>query len=105
MTANWFQKVEAALPPTAKITVLRSECDFYGASKLISDKLKLDHVPKANCMWAHGWHHLPLEYQEAYNWTCKGQGLRNLVHRKDEERFLQRSGFPDAVAVGAPFLY
>jgi hypothetical protein len=102
---KWFQKVQSALPEPVKMATLRTECDFYGASKLISDKLKLNHVPIAQCMWSHGWQFFPCKYQESYNWAWKGQGFRNLVHRKDEEHFLRQHGFPDAVAVGAPFLY
>ena len=92
MTTHWFQKVLSALPEPVKIATLWTECDFYGASKLISDKLKLDHVPEARSRWSHGWHFLPCEHQQHYNWN--GQRFRNLVHRKDEERFLRQHGFP-----------
>jgi hypothetical protein len=84
--------------------MLPSECDYYGASGLISQKLKLDHVPASHAMWAHGWKHYPCKHLEVYKWAWHGQDLRLLVHRMDEEQFLRGCGF-DAIAVGAPYLY
>ena len=36
MTTDWFQKVQSALPKPVKTATLLSECDYYGASHLIS---------------------------------------------------------------------
>jgi hypothetical protein len=98
MNIDWFQTVKSGLPEPAKTAMLLSECDYYGASRLISDKLKLDDVPASHAMWAHGWKYYPSEHHEVYKWAWHGQDLQLLVHR-EEERFLR------AIAVGAPFLY
>ena len=105
ITAGWFEKVKSTLPEPTKIDTLWTECDYYGASHIISGKLKLGHVPVSKARWAHGWEHLPCEHQERYNWGWNGQRFRNLVHREEEARFLRRCGFDDAMPVGAPFLY
>ena len=103
-SSNWFQKVSSSLPEPLRTATLLSECDYYGASRLVSEKLKLDHVPASRAMWSHGWHYFPCEHHEVYKWAWHGQDLRLLVHREEEEHFLRGCGF-EAIAVGAPFLY
>lgn len=87
--------------PGENIKKLYTEPDCYGASRLISNQLKLPFTPRSFAYWLHGWNSAPVAFIEQFGMPYCGQYL---VHTTSESNFLVSKGF-NATAVGSPFLY
>lgn len=82
---------------------LLSEADYYGASRLVAEKLGLSDVPFSFAGWRHGWMHVPLKYvQQLTVWGKKDSHF--LTAQEDHAYFLKQHGI-SATAVGMPFIY
>lgn len=98
------------LPPIIFTSLASGEIDYYGASHLLANSLGLKGVPYTRASWLHGW----ITYsmispdlfvtQESVS-CCEVTKVPNLVANKSQEYFLQQNGYPNACAVGLPFLY
>ena len=98
------------LPAIDYCRLKNGEIDYYGASYTIARNLSLDDVPYTRASWFHGWLMHDALYSElildndtiacAYAKECK-----NLVTNKEQEELLIKSRYPNATAVGLPFLY
>lgn len=93
---------------------VQSECDFYGASRLVLKKhwrgyksgfglFKEQHQLKG--FWTHGWTYFPCEFLELYRWHDAPAAWPLLVHQEEERERLARLGVKNVHAVGAPFIY
>ena len=83
--------------------ILLSEADYYGASRLIADKLGLSEVPFSVGGWRHGWMHVPLKYvQQLTVWGKEDSHF--LTALEDHACFLKEHRI-NATAVGMPFIY
>lgn len=91
-----------------------SECDFYGASRLLLAKswrgyksgfglFQKQHQLKG--FWTHGWTYFPPDFLELYRWHETPSSWPLLVHREEEVRALTGLGSENVHAVGAPFVY
>lgn len=80
------------------------EIDFYGASAIIANQLKLEKPLYGLASWKHGWLWFdtisPVRLVESEN-----KKIHNLVFTKKDEMYLKSYGYSKAVAVGAPFIY
>lgn len=96
-----FKNIVNILPPIKKIR-LYSEADYYGASSLIAQKLKLPFRLFSYIGWKHGWLYADLKYIEQ---LTGGSNYKNyLVANKSDEEFLKLNNIK-AKAVGMPFVY
>jgi hypothetical protein len=87
---------------------LNSECDFYGASLLISRRKIFSRANKQSRLtgfWTHGWVYLPFRFAELYRWHDAPIDWPLLVHREEEKRNLLGLGISNVHVVGAPFIY
>jgi len=98
---NKLDEILSILPVVEKIN-LKSEADFYGASYMVSKKMKLNSQPRSPVGWKHGWLLADLKYKEQL--TIGSNALRFLVPSKKDELFLQERGI-SAKAIGMPFVY
>lgn len=98
--ARWLQE---RLPPIEPIT-LRGEADYYGASYEIARQLGHSKPPRSFASWRHGWVYQPIAHaRQLVPWGEPGG--RYLVATEAHVAALRAQGFPNAVAVGLPFLY
>ena len=80
-----------------------SEADYYGASRLIADQLRIKNVPFSCAGWRHGWIHIPLKYkQQVTVWGKDDEHF--LVAQEEHVNFLEQHKIM-ATAVGMPFIY
>lgn len=87
-----------------KFTV-KSEPDYYGASYIVANLIKKEHVPNSYATWRHGWAGIsPLRYAEQLCHSGNKE-INALVHTKQQEAFLKNRGYHRAKAVGMPFCY
>jgi hypothetical protein len=84
---------------------LRSECDFYGASRLVASATPGVTPQMLKGFWFHGWQYNPPSFPELYRWHEAPKHWPVLVHRKEEEVALRDFGLRNVHAVGAPILY
>lgn len=80
----------------------QSECDFYGASRLIADEGCNE---KLRGFWYHGWGHNPCNFIEQYRWHEAPETWPLLVNTSTEAAKLKQLGARNVHAVGAPILY
>ena len=90
---------------TPKRIEIRSECDFYGASRLISDAIDGFRPEMLRGFWYHGWQYNPPEFLELYRWHKAPASWPLLVHRESEQLAMFKLGATSAKAIGAPILY
>lgn len=80
-----------------------SEADYYGASRLIAEQLRIKNVPFSWAGWRHGWIHIPLKYKQQL--TVWGKDDEHFLVAKEEHvNFLAHHKIK-ATAVGMPFIY
>jgi len=84
---------------------IRSECDFYGASRLIANALNGFSPEMFLGFWYHGWQYNPPQFLELYRWHKAPDDWPLLVHRQSEQHALARFGAKNSRAIGAPILY
>ena len=84
---------------------IKNEPDFYGAIDIAAEYCNhLEPRPYAPKAWLHGWLYQPLTHiRQILHWSEKGH--LNLVFTQVEKEFCVQNGFPNTIAVGAPFLY
>ncbi|MBF0162604.1 MAG: hypothetical protein HQL88_09980 [Magnetococcales bacterium] len=111
---------ELGLPNFLKSNLLPLELNYYGAAKLVADKLGIQDPPVSHVSWAHGW--IPDDVTLASR--LAGDGIIGvvgqpeatitipmekrrpfLVSTKAFETLLRESGLTDSKAVGLPFSY
>ena len=99
------------LPPIQYSRLASSEIDYYGASNNIARTLGLDGIPYSRASWLHAWcHYSSLAFPEVLTdegatACCKVKEVPNLMGTLQQELFLKKNGYPNAKAVGIPFLY
>lgn len=91
------------LPPVVTRET-KGEADYYGAAHEIAVAVGLKQAPRSSATWRHGWSFLPLVNPEAFAGYKPGE-RSHLVSNLEEESFLREGGFPNAKAVGLPYLY
>jgi len=97
-------EITKSLPRIEYSTRSNGEIDFYGASSIIANKLKLEKPLYGKASWKHGW----LWYDTispARLVESEDKQIHNLVFTKQDEAYLKSYGYTKAVAVGAPFIY
>jgi hypothetical protein len=102
--------ITSQLPKINYCRLKNGEIDYYGASYTIARNLSLDDVPYTRASWFHGWLMHDALYSELIldddNIACAiAKECKNLVTNKEQEELLKRNGYPNANAVGLPFLY
>jgi glycosyltransferase involved in cell wall biosynthesis/SAM-dependent methyltransferase len=99
-----IQHLVNRLPPIEYHDRANGEIDFYGASNCIADQLGLPAVLHGRATWVHFWTWSEVKLpEELVDLPLKD--VNNLVGSKTHETFLKQHGFPNATAVGVPFLY
>lgn len=108
------------LPDFLKTDAIPVEINFYGAAKMVADRLGIKNPPTSYVSWAHGWRAEEILYANQLAYDChigiKGQPNDKitipahkrrpyLVPTKAQEALLRENGFPDTRAVGLPFVY
>ena len=83
---------------------LRGEADYYGASTEIAHAVGLATAPVASATWKHGWSIVPPTNAVAESQYQSGPKV-HLTSNRSRETFLLENGYPNACAVGLPFLY
>lgn len=97
--------------PSFKYTSLaNSEIDYYGASYNIARSLGLKGIPYTRASWSHGWFRYSLVAPELLIHQgcvacCEVKEVPNLVATSHLENFLKANDYPQAKAVGDPFIY
>jgi hypothetical protein len=79
-----------------------SECDFYGASRLLVNRKA---TRSLRGFWSHGWAYRPCPFIEQYRFHAAPNEWPTLVHREDERKLLASQGHANVYAIGAPILY
>ncbi len=90
--------------PSYEITKVYSEPDFYGAGRIIKDKLNHPKNKISYSSWSHGWENATLKSPDQIVWD-KSWKYKRLVRTKDVENFLTINGVKNAIAVGLPIIY
>ncbi|MBF0185529.1 MAG: hypothetical protein HQM06_14245 [Magnetococcales bacterium] len=110
---------ELGLPEFLKTDAVPIELNFYGAAKMVADRLGINNPPVSYVSWMHGWRY---DLIRADQWACDAHiGLPGhpdgkfvipiqrrrpfLVSNRKLERMLQEAGYDDSRAVGLPFTY
>lgn len=81
-----------------------SEPDFYGAGRIIKDKLNLPKNKVSYSSWSHGWENANLKSLDQIIWD-KSWKYKRLVRTKEVENFLTINGVKNVIAVGLPIIY
>ena len=90
--------------PQIRPIKLRGEADYYGASHELAKKVGLDFPPTSQGTWAHGWSYLPLVSGRTAVGYAPSERT-HLVPTLFHQEFLHAAGYPNAAAVGVPYLY
>ncbi|MBF0096739.1 MAG: hypothetical protein HQM04_11610 [Magnetococcales bacterium] len=110
---------ELKLPGFLKTNVVPVELNFYGAAKMVADRLGIVDPPTSYVSWSHGWHqdvvradqlacdaHIGLPSHPDGKFIIKADRRRPyLVANKSFEKLLRDAGYADTLAVGLPFSY
>ncbi|MBF0400003.1 MAG: hypothetical protein HQL90_04475 [Magnetococcales bacterium] len=112
---------EFGLPDFVKATdLLPLELNYYGAAKMVADRLGIKNPPVSYVSWTHGWKpediteakqlaydtHVGVSGDAGAKITIPAQKRRPyLVATKAYETLLRENGYPDSKAVGLPFSY
>ncbi|MBF0460797.1 MAG: hypothetical protein HQL87_05315 [Magnetococcales bacterium] len=110
---------ELGLPNFLKSNLLPLELNYYGAAKLVADKLGIQNPPVSHVSWTHGWrqdivradqlacdaHIGVIDQPEAKVVIPAHKRRPYLVATRAHETLLRENGFPDTRAVGLPFSY
>ncbi len=83
---------------------IRCEADYYGAAHEIARAIGLPSPPHSSATWKHGWNRFPSD--NAAQCATYQPGTRvHLMPDEHHQRLLRDAGYPNALAVGYPFLY
>ncbi|WP_130470852.1 hypothetical protein [Candidatus Magnetaquicoccus inordinatus] len=110
---------ELQLPGFLKTNVVPVELNFYGAAKMVADRLGIVDPPTSYVSWTHGWRqdllradqlacdaHIGLPSHPDGKFIIPADRRRPyLVATKAIEKLLQDAGYEDTRAVGLPFSY
>jgi hypothetical protein len=96
--------LQAILPSYDQKVRIRSEPDFYGASKLISEYIGLKKTPKSFASWSHGVCFFDLKYLEQVIWS-KGWKCNRLIANDNVKSFIANFKVGKVKAVGLPIIY
>ncbi|MEO5338917.1 MAG: hypothetical protein H7837_00160 [Magnetococcus sp. MYC-9] len=110
---------ELGLPPFVKTNLLPLELNYYGAARMVADRLGIKDPPVSYVSWKHGWipeimyvqqlaadSHIGVNGHPDATVILPAHKKRPyLVGVKAQETLLQENGFPDSKAVGLPFSY
>lgn len=101
LSISWLDSV---LPDYQCVDV-RCEPDYYGISHLLAQALGRSRTPQSYASWKHGWPGFaPL--RSCLQLAKPGARKNNaLVHTLAQRDFLRAHGYPNAYAVGMPFVY
>lgn len=97
-------ELKEIIPEYKFVNKVRSEADFYGASRVIANKLGLDSVPKSFSSWSHGVHVGPILSKVQINWTSSWH-LNHLVRNIEIKENMHGLGLKKIHAVGMPIIY
>ena len=97
---------ELGLPGVLKLKVSRFEPSiYYGAAKLVSDKMGFSKPPICAAEWMHGWLGCDNDNDAFSIDVLEGDKRFYLVATEKHEHFLRQNGIPNCKAVGLPFAY
>ncbi len=80
-----------------------AEADYYGASRIIAEKLGLIEPPFSQAGWRHGWMHFPIKYVRQLTVWGK-ESTHYLMSQPAHVKFLAENNIK-STAVGIPFIY
>ncbi len=111
---------ELGLPDFLQTNLPPLELNYYGAAKMVADRLGLSNPPVSHVSWMHGWRPEDIvrvnqlafdamigviDQPDATKTIPAHKRRPYLVPRKAHETLLRENGFPDSRAVGLPFSY